>query len=326
MNVGRMVKKTAIREPAPRAIEANKKKLPACDGPASMRGVGPTHSMRNVEDRGPQGAYQMVDMGNSASVRLPERTLRKHLQPIRGIALSHAIYAALEVGLIDQIAREPRISVAELALRCGLASQRVRALMFYFQNEGLVEIDPAAHVSLTPAGTELLSVRPWYQLLVGGYSATFGQLSKTLRDQSLYATRDGASVAVGSCGISQFDALPMVRQLLLHLSSPLATLVDIGCGDGSFLGELARDMPGLQAIGIEPDAAAREAFRNTVDELRLTNLISIPGGATDLPDLTPYSTPRCLMTAFVLQEVLEQEGRDFAFPGPTLEVKDGGDK
>ena len=238
---------------------------------------------------------------------LSEGVLAEHLQPIRGLALAHAIFGAFQVGLIDALGAGAR-DVEDLTRELGLHAERLVGLLEYLENEGLVECSGTT-TSLTSMGEQLPLVRPWYELLVGGYSGTFAQLPLTLQAGAPYAGRDGARVAIGSCGISNHDALPMVLELMRAGAQPSA-VVDLGCGDGTFVAEIAAEFPDVPAFGIEPDVGARKAAQEAAARRGLANLRILAGDASDIPAEAQELPPGAYyITAFVLQEVLEQSGR-----------------
>lgn len=237
---------------------------------------------------------------------LSEAILAKHLQPIRGMALAQAIFAAFELGVLDELKGGGQ-SVHELGRLLSLDVERLRGLVEFLENESLVQYN-SDNVELTASGVELLAVRPWYELLVGGYAATFGQLPEVLKEGATYASRNGAYVGVGSCGISQHDALPMVFELLGHGPLPSA-IVDIGCGDGTFLADIATRYPNVMCVGVEPDQGARSAAQAEANERGLDNLRVVAGDALNFDDAGVPRPPGTLyITAFVLQELLEQAG------------------
>jgi 2-ketoarginine methyltransferase len=251
-----------------------------------------------------------LDLGekdlHTVTPNLSEAILAKHLQPIRGMALAQAIFAAFELGILDELERGGR-SLDELASLLSLEGERLRGLVEYLENESLVQCDSGT-VELTASGVELLAVRPWYDLLVGGYAATFGQLPEVLKQGANYASRNGAYVGVGSCGISQHDALPMVFELLGHGPLPPA-IVDIGCGDGTFLADIATRYPNVMCVGVEPDQGARSAAQAVADERGLDNFRVVAGDALAFNDAGISRPPGTVyITAFVLQELLEQAG------------------
>ena len=165
-------------------------------------------------------------------------------------------------------------------------------------------------VSLTATGREIAAFRPWYKLLVGGYAQTFQQLSAALRADAPYATRDASSVGVGSCGISQYDALPMTRRLLQQIPGKWKTLVDLGCGDGSYLVDLCRSIPHAHGVGVDSEQASVDAGLRAAQFYGIADRVTIrTGSVTAPPDLSQECGPFCFIAAFVLQEVLEQSGR-----------------
>jgi 2-ketoarginine methyltransferase len=244
--------------------------------------------------------------GPVREVELPEATLAAHLQPIRGLALAHAILASFELGLFESL-QAHWWQTDELAVSLGLHAGRLNGLLDYLENEDLVERSNG-QVSLTERGRELQLARPWYELMVGGYSGTFAQLSTTLKTGAPYADRDGRYVAAGSCGISQHDALPMVLELLRLVEHPKA-LVDLGCGDGTFVAQVAATLPDVPAFGVEPHEAARKEAELQAARLGVSNLRILGGDALNPPEqLGNLTGGVCYITAFVLQEMLEQSG------------------
>jgi len=204
--------------------------------------------------------------------------------------------------MYDLVAAGPA-SDETIAKALEMKPDRVAGFLRYLGNEDIVSLENGV-ATLTARGHGLKDFRPWYELLVGGYAGTFGQITDTL-SQEEYATRDGVMVGKGSCGISRYDALPLVRRLLSDAPIAPTEIVDIGCGNGDFLIDLMRDYPGASGIGVDPFApVGREADGSVV--FRRTT-------ATDyLRQSRPDGTERgdsVFVGAFMLQEVLEQEGR-----------------
>lgn len=226
------------------------------------------------------------------------------LQPVRGLALAHGVLHLFRTGIHDELAAGAR-DVAELAAATSCEPVRLVGFLQYLANEGLVVLDdPAAGaVALTTRGRDLAEFRPWYELLVGGYADTFSQITTTLRTGG-YATRDGRMVGIGSCGISRYDALPLARRLLSDLPAGPGEVVDLGCGDGRFLAELLASQPGATGIGVDPYAPddggpGEPAFRRASATAFMADPANLPGDRSG----------RLVLAAFLLQEILEQEGR-----------------
>ena len=180
-----------------------------------------------------------------------ECRLIEALQPIRGFALAQAIYHLFASGLFDHIV-DRDVDLDDLATSVEMDPERLAGFLRFLANEDLVSMRGRIVMS-TPRARSLQEFRPWYELLVGGYARTFEQITDVLRDGG-YASRDDALVGIGSCGISQYDALPLVRQLLADMPAFPSQVVDLGCGDGRFLRGLLRDFPGVSAVGVDPFA------------------------------------------------------------------------
>jgi 2-ketoarginine methyltransferase len=155
--------------------------------------------------------------------KLFEKQLIKGLQPIREFVLAQALYHFLDMGIQKIINDSPNILIINLAKKLHLDPGRLKGFLQYLHNEGYIMIDENESVSLSDSGNDIAIMWPWYKLLVGGYSQTFQQIGITLKENSKFATRDSTSVGIGSCGISQYDALPMTRKLISHINDNIGT-------------------------------------------------------------------------------------------------------
>ncbi len=240
-----------------------------------------------------------------------EEHLALALQPIRGFVLAQALYHFMDQGIQAAIKTSNGLKICELAQSLKLNERRLFGFLQYLANEDFVELRDNESVWLTNKGHEIADFYPWYKLLVGGYAQTFQQLSITLKAGSPYATRDTSSVGIGSCGISQHDALPMTRRLLSRIKGEWHTVVDLGCGDGSYLVDLCRSIPGIRGLGFDSEAASVEVARRAAIEYGIDDRLEVRlSRTTTLPDLSAEIGPFCFITAFVFQGILEQSGRD----------------
>jgi 2-ketoarginine methyltransferase len=243
---------------------------------------------------------------------ITETELADGIQPIRFFALAQALHAFLQTGAQGFLKKAGTADVSELSGALGLDVERTQGLMQYLANEEYVNI-VGGTVALTVRGAQLDKFEPWYSLLVGGYATSLDQLMACLRDGQRYATRDGASVGAGSCGISRHDALPMTRQLLAEIEGRYETLVDIGCGDGTYLAELCSTLPGVTGLGFDPEAASVRSATEHANALGVGDRVTFRvSSAQSLRGEIARLTDCCFVVAFVLQEVLEQSGRQAA--------------
>ncbi len=238
-----------------------------------------------------------------------ERRLIENLQPVRYFVLAQALFHAMDLGIFTAVADSPGADVADLAAELGLDEERLRALLTYLENEGYVVREDGW--SLSAKGADLPTFQPWYELLVGGYATTFQQLGEVLQKGAVWATRDTTRVGAGSCGISAYDALPLTERLLDCAGRELATVIDVGCGDAAFLVELLLRRPGLRGIGLEPNLPSVHAGTGRGKAAGLSGRLEVRHGPA--ADVTAIRLPEggagcCFLTAFVLQEILEQAG------------------
>lgn len=238
---------------------------------------------------------------------ISENRLVDGIQPIRGFVLATTIQHLFATGLYDRISAKPGITLDALAADQGYDPVRLKALLTFLSHEDYLTLHEDG-VTLTAKGRDAAEVRPWFEMMIGGYGETFLQVGSRLPVGSPPATRDGAFVALGSCGISMHDALPVVRRLLHDSGREYRSLLDLGCGSGIFLTELARDYPQLRAVGIEPAQAAVDAARAWVENSEAADRIEIK-----LADAVPFLhsdevKPDLALLSFVIHEILGQRG------------------
>jgi 2-ketoarginine methyltransferase len=239
-----------------------------------------------------------------------EQRLVDALRPVRYFALAQALFHFVDTGIHNVLTRGPA-GVEELAGELGMNPHRLRGFLLYLLNEGYLRED-GERFALTAKAEEMAVFHPWYRLIVGGYAETFQQLGWALTANGEYATRRGADVGAGSCGMSRYDALPLVLRLLEPIRATVRTIVDLGCGSGHTLADLMDEMPALRAIGVDPEPASVRAARELMAERDLGQRVDLRvAGVEDVMSLSVDDGAACFLTAFVLQELLEQKGRGF---------------
>jgi 2-ketoarginine methyltransferase len=240
-----------------------------------------------------------------------EQRLIEGIRPISEHFLAMALHHLFDTGLYDHLAERPHVTVETLAGLFEMDEDRLRGFLLYLANEGIVDV---AHdgVRLTPKGRHHGEFKPWYTMLIGGYASTARQMGGALRRNSPSCSRDGRYVGMGSCEISRFDGMPMTRALLADAGVECRELLDLGCGNGLYLTEFCRDMPGTRAWGAEPDRGGYDEARQLVDAAGMAGRVNlVHASATDfLRDPPADCAPDLIVFGYVLHEILAQQDED----------------
>lgn len=237
-----------------------------------------------------------------------EFRLVEALQPIRNLFLAQIIGFGLMSGLFEQLASDRPVPLDRLAWTLEMNPHRLSALLRYLAAEGIV-VDIEASPSLTPRGREYLDFAPWYELFVGGYGSTMYDLPTVMKNEKIYADRNAARVGIGSYGIGRYDAIPLVRRLLKKVSNPPKLIIDLGCGDGTFLLDLCG--PTDRGIGVDRVSASIEHARGEAITRGYGDRVTfVTGSVEDFVEQQQGPEAPFFIAAFLLQEILEQRGQE----------------
>jgi len=232
------------------------------------------------------------------------------LLPIRYFVVAQAIFHFLDSGIQNELLVKGKTKVSDLSQKLNLRYIKLLGFLKYLNNEDYVNLSEENEVELTDKSYDLQTFKPWYDLLIGGYSETFNQISSVLKSEIEYTKRNSFYVGKGSCGISQHDALPMSLDLISKIPNKINYLIDIGCGDGSFLIDICLEKPDLNGIGIDTETRSIELGKKIAKEKKVSDRVTFTKRkANEIPNLSNLGN-LCFITAFVLQEILEQSGRE----------------
>lgn len=181
------------------------------------------------------------------------------LVPTPGItSVMHGFYAVpgisllAELGLVERWLTGDRVQIAGFCEERGLDSDFVQTWCDYFRLYGyLTEVDGL--VGATPSGFEVLF--RWPQIMLNyAYAPLCADLVGLARREKRYGYgkdvyRNMYFDAKGSGGLGSMLSFVQISD---HLKSKgCKCLLDLGCGDGTFLSIACANIPGLLAVGID---------------------------------------------------------------------------
>ena len=145
--------------------------------------------------------------------------------------------------------------------------------------KGFVQVQ-SPYASLTKKGEQLGRFKGWFTMMIGGYGSTYLQMGEKLKKDSGWATRDATQVGIGSCGISHYDSIPLTKSLMQKIGTSVESLLDLGCGNGLYLVEFCKQVPGISALGVEKDAGACEKGTELIKEEGLSDRVELVSATT----------------------------------------------
>lgn len=232
---------------------------------------------------------------------------------LRGHFMARAIQALLNVGLLDALQQKEAIDVIEFAEARGLDSGLLVAVCDYLYGRRLLH-KHGTRFSLDKSGrllAEMSLLRGWFHLAYG-YEPVLHELEALLRKEATYGkdvVRDGRSVAVGSGQASADFYFPLATDYIRR--ARYGRVLDIGCGDGTFLAYLSAAVPGVRGVGIDLSAEAVEHGRASLTANGLGQRIELyQGDAFEINSLKAKLTGvDAAVCFFVLHELFTHRDR-----------------
>jgi cyclopropane fatty-acyl-phospholipid synthase-like methyltransferase len=250
---------------------------------------------------------------------------------ISGFFTTRTMQALFNVGFFDRLQERGAVDVEAFARERDLEPEILRSLCDSLYSLGILSRQGTRY-ALEPKGRLLVEVaRGWFEG-VYGYEGVFHELEALLRREKEYGRdlwRRADFVARGSGQMEKWLFFPLVADVVRR--NGVRTVLDLGCGEGTFLRALCEEDPRVQAYGVDvaPDAIAqgiehvKAAGLQDRVQLFVEDVGRLPALAARLPRIDMATT------FFVLHEVLfhgAEKTIDFlrgfrtAFPGVPLLV------
>lgn len=191
--------------------------------------------------------------------------------PTPGItALLHGFYAVpgitllAEIGLVRRWLSGEPVDVAAFCGENDLDHELIQTWCEYFRLYGYLELDNDCYTA-TPGGRTIL--QRWPQVMLNyAYHPMMGDLIPLARREKQYGYGKDVyrNMYFDAKGAGGLGAILSFVQIADYLQAKGHTcLLDLGCGDGTFLVTACKRIPGLRALGLDQsEIAVAEAEKN----------------------------------------------------------------
>jgi 2-ketoarginine methyltransferase len=175
-----------------------------------------------------------------------------------GFYTTRAIQTLLNVGFLDEVERKGSVDVESFARSNNLDPDVLRALCEALFAMRVLKLNGHGY-ALDRKGKMVLEVaRGWFDISYG-YEEVFHNLEGLLKKTKRYGSdvhRRGDYVARGSGEIENWVYFPLAIEMVRN--GGFKRVLDLGCGDGTFLREMCRNLSGVTGYGLDlaPDAIA----------------------------------------------------------------------
>jgi SAM-dependent methyltransferase len=192
------------------------------------------------------------------------------LQMVSDTFLAQVLNALWDSGLYEYVRNHTTVIVKDTAAELGLEETVLESLIEYLEGRGLMRWREDGFV-LTDRGETYWNyvTRGVLTCYVGGYNPVLSQLGPLLKKQvdlnDPRLDRLGRLVAVGSnYSLLGNGTAPWVLEVIKELGGKC--VLDLGCGSGQFLNQLALRWPDGSGVGVDMDLdAIGEATRTAVE-------------------------------------------------------------
>ncbi|MEO7273527.1 MAG: class I SAM-dependent methyltransferase [Vicinamibacterales bacterium] len=225
-----------------------------------------------------------------------------------GYVATHACHALVNVGLIDRMLADGDVDIAAFAAAERLDLAVLRPLCEALYSDRLMDrVAGTDRYRLSDRGRATLEVLKGWLEVSYGYGEVFGSLEEMLRGTKVYARdfyRKSEYVARGSGEMENWLLFPLANEIIQ--TKGYTRVLDLGCGDGTFLRKLCALNTNVQCFGIDLAPAAIEDGKVSARAAGLQDRISLHAAdVQDVQDIpAPFRTVQVATIFFVLHEIL----------------------
>lgn len=230
---------------------------------------------------------------------------------LKGHYLTRTIQTLFNVGLLDELRDKEWVDAVQFSEKEMLDPHLLISLCDALVARRILRKDGIRY-ALDRDGRFLVEhdlVRGWF-FLTYGYEEVLHRMEPLLRRQIRYGkdlTRDGEYVARGSGFSSAPFYFPVAAEFIRR--NRYRKVLDLGCGDGTFLRSLCTYLPDFKGIGVDLSPDAVEAGKKQNHEQQLDTRVELYQG--DIFDLEPlrkrFAEVDAVTSFFVFHEFCDRE-------------------
>lgn len=243
----------------------------------TMVGISAT---RNEETRASAKWPSLVRLVKALGLRpaLRASKVRRFSQDmLRGFYATRTVTALFNVGFFDEITRQGMVNPAAFAASKGLDAKALTSLCQYLDAVKILK-RKGSQYTLDPRDAVVTTLNgPFYA--VYAYQDIFHNLEALLRREKTFGaevTRDYGLMAKGSGAVAALFAVPMMADVIAR--NNFGHVLDLCCGDATFLIDLCERNPSLKAHGIDISTEAIAAGQQKVARRNLDQRIDLVAG------------------------------------------------
>lgn len=256
----------------------------------------------------------------------------------RGFNAMHLIDVGLHLGLFTALRERPDARAAEIAATLALHAPYVETWCMTAYSFGLLdgeEADAGRRYRLAPH-VDVVLASPGHPRYLGGYVRLGTEFATEDHRYCIEAFRSGATVpfqgrseafaeavAEGTFGLQVLSArklLPELPGLKARLDAG-GTVLELGCGAGRHLLQVAKAFPRARVVGVDIDPTGMKAARAALEQAQLTERVTLVAG--DIAEAVDAAAADAVVMIEVLHEIAPQI-RQSVVTGCARALKSGG--
>lgn len=236
------------------------------------------------------------------------RIRRINQETIRGYCTTRVMIALIDVGLIQALMEQPRVDLVAFAKSNGYELPTLQIMCDYLYAQRYLDRSGAEYW-LDAGGKLLVDTALGAFDIMNAYRGVFDNMAPMVRGEKRYGVdiqRDSALVARGSGGVGRRFAFPLMAAEINRRG--LTKVLDLGCGDAGFLGELCKSNPQITARGVDIAPEAVELGNQRLAQAGLSDRVQLfVGDIFNAPVLARQAGDVQVATSvYVIHEFQEQ--------------------